>query len=84
MPIDSRIVESRTPIFRRMSVGTPEWVMLAGRLARDSVPPRLTASLKICSAFRNLNAAACRRRCEREGGTRAGALPREQPTGRGV
>ena len=32
--------------------------MLAGRLASDSVPPRLTASLKICSAFRNLNAAA--------------------------
>src|ERR1700686_509578 len=32
MPIDSRIVESRTPIFWRMSAGTPEWVMLAGRL----------------------------------------------------
>jgi hypothetical protein len=32
--------------------------MLAGRLASDSVPPRLTASLKIWSAFRNLNAAA--------------------------
>ena len=58
MPIDSRIVESRTPIFLRMSAGTPEWVMLAGRLASNSVPPRLTASLKICSAFRNLNAAA--------------------------
>ena len=26
--------------------------MLAGRLASNSVPPRLTASLKICSAFR--------------------------------
>jgi hypothetical protein len=38
--------------------GTPEWVVLAGRLASDSVPPRLTASLKICSAFKNLNAAA--------------------------
>ena len=58
MPIDSRIVESRMPIFWRMSAATPEWVMLAGRLASDSVPPRLTASLKICSAFRNLNAAA--------------------------
>ena len=46
------------PIFWRMSAGTPEWVMLAGRLASDSVPPRLTASLKICSALRNLNAAA--------------------------
>src|SRR5229473_7344996 len=33
MPIDSRIVESRTPIFWRMSAGTPEWVMLAGRQA---------------------------------------------------
>jgi hypothetical protein len=33
MPIDSRIVESRTPIFWRMSAGTPEWVMLAGRRA---------------------------------------------------
>ena len=59
MPIDSRIVELRTPIFWRMSAGTPEWVMLAGRLASDSVPPRLTASLKICSAFKNLNAADC-------------------------
>jgi hypothetical protein len=58
MPIDSRIVESRTPIYRRISTGTPEWVMLAGRLASDSVPPRLTASLKICSEFKNLNAAA--------------------------
>ena len=58
MPIDSRIVESRTPILSRMPAGTPEWVMLAGRLASDSVPPRLTASLKICSAFKNLNAAA--------------------------
>jgi hypothetical protein len=46
MQIDSRIVESRTPIFWRMSGGTPEWVILAGRLASDSVPPRLTASLK--------------------------------------
>src|SRR6202166_32235 len=44
--------------FWRMSAGTPEWVMLAGRLASDSVPPRLTASLMICSAFRNLNAAS--------------------------
>jgi hypothetical protein len=45
-------------IFWRMSAGTREWVMIAGRLASDSVPPRLTASLKICSAFNNLNAAA--------------------------
>jgi hypothetical protein len=58
MPIDSRIVESRTPIFWRMSAGTREWVRLAGRLASDSVPPRLTASLIICSAFKNLNAVA--------------------------
>jgi hypothetical protein len=58
IPIDNRIVESRIPIFWRTSAGTPECVMLAGRLASDSVPPRLTASLKICSALRNLNAAA--------------------------
>ena len=38
--------------------GTPELVMLAGKLASDSVPPRLIASLKICSAFKNLEAAA--------------------------
>jgi hypothetical protein len=43
--IDSRIVESRMPIFWRMSAGTP--VMLAGKLASDRVPPRLAASLKI-------------------------------------
>ena len=49
---DRRIVESRKPIVWRMSAGTPDWVMLAGRLASDSVPPRLTASLKICSAFK--------------------------------
>jgi hypothetical protein len=58
MPIERRIVDSRIPIFCRIPAGTPEWVMLAGRLARDSVPPKLTASLKICSALRNLNAAA--------------------------
>jgi len=34
MPINSRIVESRKPIFWRMSAGTPECVMLAGRLAK--------------------------------------------------
>lgn len=37
MPIDSRIVESRTPIFWRISAGIPEWVMLAGRQASDCV-----------------------------------------------
>src|SRR5260370_4530309 len=57
MPIDSRIVESRTPIFWRVSAGTPEGVILAGRLASDSVPPRLPAHLKICSPVANLNAA---------------------------
>jgi hypothetical protein len=31
MPIDNRIVESRIPILWRMSAGTPECVMLAGR-----------------------------------------------------
>ena len=33
------------------SSGTPEWVVDAGWLARSSVPPRLTASLKIRNAF---------------------------------
>jgi hypothetical protein len=56
MPIESRTVESRIPIFWRTSAGTPECVLLAGRLASDSVPPRLTAGLEICSALRNLNA----------------------------
>ncbi len=51
MPIDSRIVEPRMRMFRRMSAGTPECVMMAGRLAIDSVPPRLTAGLKICNAY---------------------------------
>ena len=31
--------------------------MVADRLASDLVPPRLTVSLKICSAFRKLGAA---------------------------
>lgn len=57
-PIDSLIVESRTPIRSRTSLGTPEWVIAAGWLASDSVPPRLTASLKICKALRKANAAA--------------------------
>lgn len=46
-PIDSLIVDSRTPIRSRTSLGTPEWVMAAGWLASDSVPPRLTASFNI-------------------------------------
>jgi hypothetical protein len=83
MPIDSRIVESRTPIFWRMSAGTPEWVMLAGRLASDSVPPRLTASLKICSAFKNLKAAALPPTMSNANVEPAGALPREQTAGGG-
>ncbi len=58
MPIDRRIVASLTPIASRSSFGTPEWVVLAGCEASDSVPPRLTASLKICSAFSALKAAA--------------------------
>ncbi|MOA45366.1 hypothetical protein D3C78_1677590 [compost metagenome] len=58
MPIERRIVVSRTPMRRRTSIGTPEWVIAAGWLASDSVPPRLTASLKICSAFRKRKAAS--------------------------
>jgi hypothetical protein len=42
--MESRIVESSIPIFCLTPVGTPECVMLAGKLASDSVPPRLTAS----------------------------------------
>ena len=78
MPIDSRIVELRTLTLWRMSAGTPECA--AGRLASDSVPPRLTASLKICSAFRNLNATFS---FDIVGGqaARAGALFREQTAG---
>src|SRR5258705_8190127 len=83
MPIDSRIVESRMPIFWRMSAGTPEWVMLAGRLASDSVPPRLTASLKIRSAFKNLKAAALPPTMSNANVEPAGALPREQKPGGG-
>ncbi len=49
---DSRIVVSSTPMRSRTSSGTPECVMAAGWLASDSVPPRLTAVLKKCSAFR--------------------------------
>ena len=37
-------------------LGTPEWVVDAGWQASDSVPPRLTASLTICSASRTRNA----------------------------
>jgi hypothetical protein len=56
--------------------------MLAGRLASDSVPPMLTASLNICSALRNSGLAADD--VGRERGARAGALPLEQTAGQGV
>ena len=56
--------------------------MLAGRLASDSVPPRLTASLKICSAFRNLNARGLAAdNIERKSGACTKALPREHTSG---
>ena len=55
--MDRRIVESSTPIRSRTSTGTPECVIAAGWLASDSVPPRLTASLKIWSALRKRKAA---------------------------
>ena len=58
MPIDSRIVASLTPMRARKSAGTPECVVEPGWLASDSVPPRLTASLKICSLLRHANASA--------------------------
>jgi hypothetical protein len=47
MPTQSRTVETRIPIFWWTLASTPECVMLAGRLASDSVPPRLTASLNL-------------------------------------
>jgi hypothetical protein len=61
MPIDSRIVESRTPIFWRMSAGTPEWVMLAGRPAYGSdnlspLPPKDFATLSARSGRLNMPA----------------------------
>ena len=42
----------------RNSAGTPECVVLPGWQASDSVPPRLTASLKICIRLRHANASA--------------------------
>ena len=53
------MVDSSTPMRWRTSTGIPEWVIVAGCEASDSVPPRLTASLKIFSAFRNRNEAGC-------------------------
>ena len=58
MPIDRRIVVSPTPMRARTSAGTPECVVVPGWQASDSVPPRLTASLKICSRLRQANASA--------------------------
>ena len=58
MPIESRIVASLTPMRSRNAAGTPECVVEPGWQASDSVPPRLTASLKICSRLRHANASA--------------------------
>jgi hypothetical protein len=68
-------VENADPGADHSAFGTPEWVMAAGWLASDSVPPRLTASLNIWRALRNgegrrLSALDV----EREGRARAGAL----------
>src|SRR4028118_752225 len=41
MPMLSRMRPSVTPIRARSPAGTPEWVVDAGWLASDSVPPRL-------------------------------------------
>jgi len=48
---------SRNAIFCRMSAGTPEWSCLR-QAGKRLGAAQLTASLKICSAFKNLNAAA--------------------------
>ena len=58
MPIERRIVASVTPMRSRTSFGTPECVVEAGCEASDSVPPRLTASLKMRSALRKRKASA--------------------------
>ena len=44
-PMEMRMVASEIPNRSLVSTGTPEWTVLAGWQARDSVPPRLTASL---------------------------------------
>ena len=80
MPIETRMVASVMPRRSRISFGTPEWSWWPGWQASDSVPPRLTASLKTCSAFRTaerLGLAAPH--VEREGRAGAGALALEDP-----
>ena len=51
------LLAARTPLRWRTATGTPECVIVAGWLASDSVPPRLTASFISLSALRNRNAA---------------------------
>ncbi len=58
MPIETRMVASVMPSRSRTAFGTPEWVVEAGWLASDSVPPKLTASLNSWSALSTRNASA--------------------------
>jgi hypothetical protein len=82
MPIDSRIVESRIPILSRMSAGTPECVMLAGKRLGPALAHRQLEYLQRVQEFECGGLAADN--VERERGARAGALPLEQMVGRGV
>lgn len=59
IPIDMRIKAGVIPISRRASSVSPECTVVAGWQIKDSVPPRLTASLTICSRLRNANASSC-------------------------
>ena len=58
MPMDKRTKLSPMPMRVRTSAAMPEWVVEAGWLARDSVPPKLTANLKMAKWFKKRNAAA--------------------------
>src|ERR1700733_14912302 len=58
MPMEARMVASEIPRRSRVSRGTPECTVVAGWQTKDSVPPRLTASLKTCSALSTAKASA--------------------------
>ena len=58
MPMEARMVASEMPRRSRVSRGTPECTVVAGWQTKDSVPPRLTASLKTCSALSTAKAPA--------------------------
>src|SRR4029453_19242157 len=55
-PTESRTTESPIPSLCRTSAGIEAWVMSAGCSARDSTPPRLSASVNSSRAPRNRRA----------------------------